>query len=127
MTVNYGHGDVRFPGDQAGKMGHIHIIHENEAWLDLLALPTGTRLRLGHAKVVDVTRLRNPCAQLDHLQPELMKTASDRDAEGNLVRRPASWLSSSSAARFRPATRSRLNCRCGRMPRSSRSEAPAAI
>jgi MOSC domain-containing protein YiiM len=87
MTVNYSHGDVRFPGDQAGKMGHIHIIHENEAWLDLLALPTGTRLRLGHAKVVDVTRLRNPCAQLDHLQPELMKTASDRDAEGNLVRK----------------------------------------
>ena len=31
MAVNYSHDDVRSPGDQAGKMGHIHIIHENEA------------------------------------------------------------------------------------------------
>src|SRR6266404_715717 len=33
--------------------------------LDLLALPTGTRLTLGESAVVEVTGLRNPCIQLD--------------------------------------------------------------
>ena len=33
--------------------------------LDLLALPTGTRLHLGSAAVVEVTGLRNPCAQIE--------------------------------------------------------------
>jgi MOSC domain-containing protein YiiM len=38
--------------------------------LDLLELPTGTLLRLGEAAVIEVTGLRNPCAQLDRIQPE---------------------------------------------------------
>ena len=33
--------------------------------IDLLALPTGTRLHLGESAVVEVTGLRNPCTQLD--------------------------------------------------------------
>jgi len=33
--------------------------------LDLLGLPTGTRLLLGEAAVVEVTGLRNPCLQLN--------------------------------------------------------------
>src|SRR5438105_5184744 len=40
--------------------------------LDLLALPTGTRLRLGGTARVEVTGLRNPCVQLDRFQPGLM-------------------------------------------------------
>ncbi len=55
--------------------------------IDLLDLPTGTRLRLGDEAVVEVTGLRNPCAQLDEIQPGLMKATLDRDAEGNLVRK----------------------------------------
>lgn len=55
--------------------------------VDLLGLPTGTRLRLGSEAVVEVTGLRNPCAQLDEIQPGLMKATLDRDAEGNLVRK----------------------------------------
>src|SRR5579884_4567821 len=39
--------------------------------VDLLALPTGARLRLGGRAVVEVTGLRNPCAQLNKLQPGL--------------------------------------------------------
>ena len=35
--------------------------------IDLLALPTGTKLRLGAVAVVEVTGLRNPCVQLDGL------------------------------------------------------------
>src|SRR3954469_16530760 len=33
--------------------------------LDLLALPTGARLRLGAEAVIELTGLRNSCAQLD--------------------------------------------------------------
>ncbi len=55
--------------------------------LDLLALPTGTRLHLGDAAIVEVTGLRNPCAQLDRIQPGLMKATLDRDADGNLIRK----------------------------------------
>lgn len=55
--------------------------------VDLLALPVGARLALGDAAVVEVTGLRNPCRQLDGLQPGLMAAVLDRDAEGNLVRK----------------------------------------
>lgn len=55
--------------------------------VDLLGLPTGTKLRLGASVVVEITGLRNPCAQLDGIQPGLMKATLDRDAEGNLVRK----------------------------------------
>lgn len=55
--------------------------------IDLLALPTGTRLKLGAAAVVEVTGLRNPCAQLDGLQHGLMAATLDRDGDGNLVRK----------------------------------------
>ncbi|MCC2629439.1 MAG: hypothetical protein K0S14_3089, partial [Thermomicrobiales bacterium] len=33
--------------------------------VDLLGLPAGTRLLLGDKATVEVTGLRNPCAQLD--------------------------------------------------------------
>ncbi len=55
--------------------------------VDLLGLPTGTRLHLGSSAVVEVTGLRNPCAQLDGLQPGLMAATLEHDAEGNLVRK----------------------------------------
>ena len=55
--------------------------------VDLLALPTGSRLRLGTAAVVEVTGLRNPCVQLDHFQPGLLAAVVDRDDGGNLVRK----------------------------------------
>jgi MOSC domain-containing protein YiiM len=55
--------------------------------VDLLGLPAGTRLRLGDSAVVEVTGLRNPCAQLDGFQPGLMAAVLDRDAAGNLVRK----------------------------------------
>lgn len=55
--------------------------------LDLLALPRGTRLRIGAGAVVGVTGLRNPCKQLDDHQDGLMRAVLDRDAAGNLVRK----------------------------------------
>lgn len=55
--------------------------------LDLLALPTGTRLRLGSAALVEITGLRNPCSQLDKFQPGLMAAVLDRTPDGSLVRK----------------------------------------
>ncbi|HEX5079304.1 MAG TPA: MOSC domain-containing protein [Geminicoccaceae bacterium] len=54
--------------------------------IDLLGLPTGARLQIG-AALVEVTGLRNPCRQLDGLQPGLMAATLGRDARGDLVRK----------------------------------------
>jgi MOSC domain-containing protein YiiM len=55
--------------------------------IDLLALPTGTRLHLGPGAVVEITGLRNPCIQLDHFQKGLMAATLDKDVDGNLIRK----------------------------------------
>jgi MOSC domain-containing protein YiiM len=55
--------------------------------IDLLSLPTGARLHIGDSALIEVTGLRNPCAQLDTFQSGLMAAVLDRDSEGNLVRK----------------------------------------
>jgi MOSC domain-containing protein YiiM len=55
--------------------------------VDLLGLPTGTRLHLGDAAVVEITGLRNPCVQLNGLRAGLMEATLERDEDGNLVRK----------------------------------------
>jgi MOSC domain-containing protein YiiM len=55
--------------------------------IDLLGLPTGARLHLGDSAVIEVTGLRNPCAQLDGIQPGLMKAVLGRDERGKLIRK----------------------------------------
>jgi MOSC domain-containing protein YiiM len=55
--------------------------------VDLLGLATGTRLHLGASAIVEVTGLRNPCAQLDKIQQGLMAATLGRDEHGNLVRK----------------------------------------
>ncbi len=54
--------------------------------IELLALPRGARLHFGEA-VVEVTGLRNPCAQLDDLRPGLMTAVLDRGPDGSLIRK----------------------------------------
>ncbi|MDP3892048.1 MOSC domain-containing protein [Nocardioides sp.] len=55
--------------------------------LDLLALPRDTLLRLGPDAVVRITGLRNPCSQIDHFRPGLLRLAVGREADGTIVRR----------------------------------------
>ena len=73
------HGFVVAPGD----------VGENitTRGVPLLTLPRGTRLHIGGSAIVELTGLRNPCAQLDRFQPGLMAAVLDRDAAGNLVRK----------------------------------------
>ena len=67
----------------AGQMGE----NVTTRGVDLLGLPAGTTLHLGETASVRLTGLRNPCKQLDNLQPGLMRAVLDRDEEGNLVRK----------------------------------------
>ena len=67
----------------AGEMGE----NVTTRGLAVLDLPAGTRLSLGPDAVVEVTGLRNPCKQLERLQPGLMGAVLDRDADGELVRK----------------------------------------
>ncbi|MGR7023447.1 MOSC domain-containing protein [Geodermatophilus sp. URMC 62] len=55
--------------------------------VDLLALPRGTVLRLGDDAAVEVTGLRNPCAQIDRFRPGVLRAVVGRDAGGAVVRR----------------------------------------
>src|SRR5215204_2987371 len=67
----------------AGQMGE----NITTRGIDLLSLPTGTRLFIGKQAVVEITGLRNPCAQLEGIQPGLMAATLDRDADGTLIRK----------------------------------------
>jgi MOSC domain-containing protein YiiM len=67
----------------AGQMGE----NITTRGVDLLRLPTGTRLHLGDTAVVEVTGLRNPCVQLDQFQSGLMAAVLERDEQGTLVRK----------------------------------------
>lgn len=79
------HDELRAAGFDvdAGVMGE----NVTTRGLDLLGLPTGTRLRLGDEAVVEITGLRNPCAQLDGYQKGLTAAVLDRDAEGRPIRK----------------------------------------
>ncbi len=66
-----------------GKMGE----NITTRGIDLLSLPTGTRLHLGDTAIIELTGLRNPCSQLDQFQPGLMAAVLGRDAGGKLIRK----------------------------------------
>jgi MOSC domain-containing protein YiiM len=68
---------------RAGEMGE----NITTRGIDLLQLPVGTRLHLGPTAVIEITGLRNPCAQLDRLQSGLREAVLDHDAQGNVIRK----------------------------------------
>jgi hypothetical protein len=67
----------------AGQMGE----NITTRGIELLALPTGTRLHIGAEAVVEVTGLRNPCVQIDRFQPGLMAAVLGRDSSGAIIRK----------------------------------------
>ena len=67
----------------AGDMGE-NITTRN---LELLNLPTGTRLHLGETAVIEVTGLRNPCEQLNGFQSGLMSACVYKDESGTVIRK----------------------------------------
>ena len=73
------HGFTVCPGDLGENV--------TTSGVDLLALPTGTRLGLGEEAVVELTGLRNPCRQIDRFQHGLLAQVIGRDGQGHVVRR----------------------------------------
>lgn len=55
--------------------------------IDLLGLPQGARLRLGPEAVVEVTGLRNPCAQIEGFRAGLLAAVLGRGPDGALIRK----------------------------------------
>jgi MOSC domain-containing protein YiiM len=83
------HSELHRELQQAGFKVEAGTMGENVTTqgVDLLSLPTGTRLRLGGEAIIEITGLRNPCLQLDGVEPGLMKAVLDRDEQGNLIRK----------------------------------------
>ena len=79
------HEELRGSGFRvaAGDLGENITTHG----LDILSLPRGTRLRIGREAVVEVTGLRNPCAQIDRFQDGLMKAMLARGPRGETIRK----------------------------------------
>ncbi|NVO15111.1 MAG: MOSC domain-containing protein [Rhodoplanes sp.] len=77
--------------DELGNKGHIvrpGELGENISTrnVDLLALPTGTRLNLGPEAVIELTGLRNPCVQIENFRRGLIEHLVERRPTG-LVRK----------------------------------------
>jgi MOSC domain-containing protein YiiM len=79
------HDELRAAGFRVGP----GIMGENitTRGLDLLGLPTGTRLHLDDTAVIEVTGLRTPCTQLDNYQEGLMAALLGRSADGKVIRK----------------------------------------
>lgn len=90
-----GHGFEVAPGDLGENV--------TTRGIDLLALPTGTRLRLGTTAEIEVTGLRNPCVQIEKFQPGLLKQVLGHDEAGKLVRRAGVMAVVLTGGQVRPA------------------------
>lgn len=66
-----------------GEMGENVTTHG----IDLLGLPVGARLKLGDRAEIEITGLRNPCAQIETFRPGLLKAVLGRDGQGRLIRK----------------------------------------
>ena len=55
--------------------------------INLLQLSLGTRLEIGDQALIEVTGLRNPCVQLDGLEPGLMEAVLERNVQKGLLRK----------------------------------------
>jgi MOSC domain-containing protein YiiM len=55
--------------------------------VDLLALSRGALLRIGDSAILEVTGLRNPCAQIERFQTGLLAAVLNRGANGEVIRK----------------------------------------
>lgn len=94
------HDELRAKGFEvaAGQMGE----NLTTRGIDLLALPTGTRLRIGEEALIEITGLRNPCTQLNGIKDGLMAATLDRDGDGELIRKAGVMAVVLSGGEIRP-------------------------
>jgi MOSC domain-containing protein YiiM len=75
------------------------------AGLDLLSLPRSTMLAIGPEVVLEVTGLRNPCAQIDRFQPGLLAAVLDRGPKGEVIRKAGIMTVVRAGGAIRPGDR----------------------
>ena len=61
-----------------GELGE-NVVTRN---IDLLNLPTGTRLHLGARAMIELTGLREPCVKIDRFQKGLLKQLVEKTGDG---------------------------------------------
>jgi MOSC domain-containing protein YiiM len=105
------HQELREKGFEIepGQMGE----NLTTAEIELLALPRGTRLRLGDRAVIELTGLRNPCVQLDGIAPGLMAATLERREDGELVRKAGVMAIVLDGGEVRPGDRVQLELPAG--------------
>ena len=74
---------------QPGQLGENITLADASglSWQALIALPLHTELHFASGAVVQLTGLRNPCAQIDAFEKGLLAAMLDQDAQGQLVRK----------------------------------------
>ena len=55
--------------------------------VDLLRLAVGTQLTIGAATLLEITGLRNPCAQIEAFKPGLLAAVLGRNEDGSVLRK----------------------------------------
>jgi MOSC domain-containing protein YiiM len=83
---------------QAGDLGE-NVTTEG---IDLLGLPRGAILHIGATVRLEVTGLRNPCAQIEAFQTGLLSAVLGKDAEGRLIRKAGVMAIVLQGGRIRP-------------------------
>ncbi len=73
--------------------------------IDLLGLPRHAVLNVGRDVRLEVTGLRNPCAQIDNFQKGLLSAVLDRGLDGELMRKSGIMTVVLKGGRVRPGDR----------------------
>lgn len=77
--------------------------------LDLLGLPRGTVLRIGANAVLEVTGLRNPCAQIERFRAGLLAAVLDRGPGGEVIRKAGIMTIAKASGVVRPGDAVRVD------------------
>lgn len=74
---------------QAGELGENITLAEAPklGWHDLIRLPVDTQLLFSQGALLQLTGLRNPCAQIDDFQKGLFPAMLDKTHDGQIVRK----------------------------------------
>jgi MOSC domain-containing protein YiiM len=73
--------------------------------IDLLGLPRHAILNIGDDVSLEVTGLRNPCAQIDNFQKGLLAAVLDKGPDGELIRKSGIMTVVLKGGRVRPGDR----------------------
>ena len=86
--------------------------------LAILDLAPGTKLHLGESAVIEVTGIRNPCAQLNGVDERLLQQVAMKAEDGSIIRKAGIMAIVLEGGAVRLATRSASKRRQARRPRS---------